>query len=90
MKDRISALIKKQYEKFCNFIDEGTFVVMLTILGAGYYAAIAIMRMEYRDFKIVILSTIFSIASFTAGYVLYKTNKEDEKEKKESQKASTK
>jgi hypothetical protein len=76
----MKALIKKQFNRFCDFIEEGTFIVMLTMWAAGYFASFAIAAMDIMNKTAAIFGAVFSMGCFGVGYILYKLNKEKKKE----------
>lgn len=82
MKNNILVIVKKQFELLCNFIEEGTFITMLIMWVAGYFAALAIIAANNMDKLGIVMGAILSITFFAIGYILYKSDKE-EKEKAE-------
>lgn len=83
---KLSVLIKRQFSRLFDFIEEGTFIIMLTMWAAGYFASFAVSSMEVMNKFSAILGMVLSMASFAVGYILYKS--EREKKREEMQKAS--
>ncbi len=73
MKNNVSETIKKQLKRFCDFIEEGTAIVMMIVWASGFYAAYSLIAAQTMDKSGIIVSAIISMVAFAISYTLHKS-----------------